>query len=101
NFDAKVRRESFEPIDLFYAHVGGMDAFARGAEIAARIRKDGVLSDFVAKRYASYDDGIGKQIEEGSVSFADLETYMLEKGDSAANTSGRQEWIENVINDYI
>ncbi|MCA9007842.1 MAG: xylose isomerase, partial [Planctomycetaceae bacterium] len=101
NFDAKVRRESFEPIDLFYAHIGGMDAFARGAKIAAQIRKDGVLSDFVAKRYASYDEGIGKQIEEGSVSFADLETYMLEKGDSAANMSGRQEWIENVINDYI
>ena len=101
NFDAKVRRESFEPIDLFYAHVGGMDAFARGAKIAAQIRKEGVLSDFVAKRYASYDEGIGQQIESGSVSFSDLETYMLEKGDSAPNLSGRQEWIENVINEYL
>ena len=101
NFDAKVRRESFEPIDLFYAHIGGMDAFARGARIASQIRKDGILSDFVSKRYASYDEGIGAQIEAGSVNFSDLEAYMLEKGDSAPNSSGRQEWIENVINDYI
>ncbi len=101
NFDAKVRRESFEPIDLFYAHVGGMDAFARGARIAAQIRKDGILSDFVSTRYGSYDAGIGKKIESGDVSFSDLETYMLEKGDSSPNLSGRQEWIENVINDYL
>src|SRR5437763_11481321 len=66
NFDAKVRRESFEPVDLFYAHIGGMDAFARGTKIAAAIRRDGVLSDFVKKRYRSYDDGIGQKIESGS-----------------------------------
>ncbi len=51
NFDAKVRRESFEPIDLFHAHIGGMDAFARGLRIAAEIRKDGILQDFVEHRY--------------------------------------------------
>jgi xylose isomerase len=101
NFDAKVRRESFEPIDLFHAHVGGMDAFARGLKIAAKIRADGVLSDFVQDRYGSYDSGIGQQIEEGSVGFADLERYMLEKGNPDPNQSGRQEMLENIINEYL
>lgn len=101
NFDAKVRRESFDPVDLFHAHIGGMDAFARGAKIAARIRADGVLDEFVQQRYSSFDAGIGKQIEEQSVNFTDLEKYMLDKGEAAPNTSGRQEWIENLINQYI
>ena len=65
NFDAKVRRESFEPVDLFYAHIGGMDAFARGLKIAAAIRKDGRLANFVKQRYSSWDSGIGAKIEAG------------------------------------
>lgn len=101
NFDAKVRRESFEPVDLFHAHIGGMDAFARGAKIAAAIRKDGVLNDFVKNRYSSYDDGIGAKIEAGEVGFAELETYMLDKGEPTKNVSGRQEMLENIINEYI
>ncbi|MEX0728979.1 MAG: xylose isomerase [Planctomycetaceae bacterium] len=101
NFDAKVRRESFEPIDLFYAHIGGMDAFARGAKIAAAIRKGGVLKDVVKQRYSSYDGGLGKQIEKGKASFADCEAYMLKQGQPAGNQSGRQEFLENVINDYL
>ncbi|HWL10092.1 MAG TPA: xylose isomerase [Planctomicrobium sp.] len=101
NFDAKVRRESLDPVDLFHAHIGGMDAFARGAKIAAAIRKDGILKEFVADRYSSYDSGIGKEVESGKASFADLERYMLEKGEATPNTSGRQEWIENVINRYL
>jgi len=101
NFDAKVRRESFEPIDLFHAHVGGMDAFAHGLKIAAKIRADGVLKDFVKQRYASWDTGIGQKIETGSAGFVDLEKYVLEKGDAAPNVSGRQEMLENIINRYI
>ncbi len=101
NFDAKVRRESFEPIDLFHAHIGGMDAFARGLKIAAAIRADNVLSDLVRDRYASYDSGIGAEIESGDLTLADLETYMLEKGEADPNHSGRQELIENLINQYI
>ncbi|MFG0332882.1 MAG: xylose isomerase [Maioricimonas sp. JB049] len=101
NFDAKVRRESFEPIDLFHAHIGGMDAFARGAKIAAAIRKDGVLDDFVSQRYGSWDEGIGKQIEDCSATFDSLEAYMLEKGEAAPNASGRQEMLENIINQYL
>jgi len=101
NFDAKVRRESFEPLDLFYAHVGGMDAFARGTKIAARIRADGVLEKFVEQRYRSFDSGIGQKIDSGKFTFAELEKYMLDKGEAAANESGRQEYLENVINDYL
>jgi xylose isomerase len=101
NFDAKVRRESFEPIDLFHAHLGGMDAFAHGLKIAARIRADGVLKDFVKQRYASWDSGIGQKIEAGTAGFEDLERYVLEKGDAAPNASGRQEMLENIINRYL
>src|SRR5882762_5945804 len=79
NFDAKVRRESFEPIDLFHAHVGGMDAFARGLKIAAAIRKDGRLAEFVKQRYSSWNAGIGEKIEKGKVGFKELEAYMLKK----------------------
>jgi xylose isomerase len=100
NFDAKLRRESFEPIDLFHAHIGGMDAFAHGLKVAAAIRKDGVLKDFVKQRYASWDTGIGTEIEKGSATFETLEKYMLEKGEVTPNVSGRQEYLENVINRY-
>lgn len=101
NFDAKVRRESFEPVDLFYAHVGAMDAFAQGLRIAAAIRKDGALADIVKKRYASWDTGIGAEVEAGKADFASLEAYMLKKGEADKNVSGRQELIENIINRYI
>jgi xylose isomerase len=101
NFDAKVRRESFEPVDLFHAHVGGMDAFAQGLKIAAAIRKDGVLRDLVKQRYASWDSGVGSEIESGKASFETLEAHMLKQGDAAKNVSGRQEMIENVINRYF
>jgi xylose isomerase len=101
NFDAKVRRESFEPIDLFYAHIGGMDAFARGLKIAAAIRADGVLADFVKQRYSSWDSDLGKEIESGKSSLAALEKYMLAKGEAAPNASGRQEMLENLINQYL
>ena len=101
NFDAKVRRESFEPVDLFHAHIGGMDAFARGLKIAAAIRKDGRLAEFVKQRYSSWDSGIGAKIEAGKSSFADLEAYMLRKGDISPNSSGRQELLENIINELL
>jgi xylose isomerase len=101
NFDAKVRRESFEPVDLFHAHIGGMDAFARGLKIAAAIRADGALEQIVRERYASWDAGVGAEIEGGKHSFESLSKWMLQKGEAAANRSGRQEMIENLINDYL
>ena len=101
NFDAKVRRESFEPVDLFHAHIGGMDAFAHGLKIAAAIRKDGFLKSFVKERYASWDSGIGAEIESGKANFTSLEAYMLKKGNPDKNTSGRQEMLENYFNRFI
>ena len=101
NFDAKVRRESYEPVDLFHAHIGGMDAFARGLKIAAAIRADGRLEAFVKNRYRSWDSGIGKKIESGKANFKTLETYILKKGEVTKNESGRQEFLENLINEFI
>ncbi len=101
NFDAKVRRESFEPIDLFHAHIGAMDAFARGLKIAAAIRADGALDEMLTARYSSWDSGLGAQIESGELGFEELERLMLEKGEPAANESGRQELFENVVNRFI
>ena len=101
NFDAKVRRESFEPEDLLHAHIGGMDAFARGLKIAAAIRKDGRLAEFIKQRYSSWDSGLGRRIEQGKESFESLETYMLKKGEADPNASGRQEFLENLINEFI
>ena len=101
NFDAKVRRESFEPIDLFHAHIGGMDAFARGLKIAARLRADGVVDGIQKNHYQSWDEGLGAEIESGQHSLASLESVMLEQGEITPNRSGRQEMIENLINVYL
>ncbi len=78
-----------------------MDAFARGLKIAAAIRKDGRLAEFVKRRYSSWDSGIGNKIEKGKVGFKELEDYLLNKGDIAPNTSGRQEFLENLINEFL
>ncbi|HMO13416.1 MAG TPA: xylose isomerase [Pirellulaceae bacterium] len=101
NFDAKVRRESIDPIDLFYAHIGGMDAFARGLKIAAAIRADGGLNKLIDARYSSWNDELGKAIENGEHDFATLEKLMLERGGVSKSFSGRQEMLENFINRFI
>ncbi len=100
NFDAKLRRGSTDALDLFHAHIGGMDAFARGLLTAHQIMEDGVLADFVARRYAGYDSGLGRRIMDGEVDFADLEEYIRKAGEPAP-VSGRQEYLENLINTYI
>ena len=101
NFDAKVRRESFQPDDLFYAHIGGMDTFAKGLKIAAAMRADGQLARMLADRYQSWDSGLGADIEKGKHTLESLEKLMLEKGEAAPNTSGRQELFENVVNRFV
>jgi xylose isomerase len=101
NFDAKVRRESFEVEDLLHAHIGGMDAFAKGLKVAAKMRADGALENFIKQRYSSWDSGIGSSIEQGKESFESLEKYMLAKGEATPNSSGRQEMLENILNDYL
>ena len=101
NFDAKVRRESFEPVDLFHAHIGGMDAFARGLKVAHAIITDGRLPAFIKDRYKTWDGELGRRIEAGDSGFQDLEAYILPKGEVTTNTSGRQEMLENLINEFI
>lgn len=100
NFDAKRRRESHEPEDLFHAHIGGMDTFARGLKAAAAIRADGILDDFVANRYSSFDSETGAAVEAGKSSLESLAQYALSK-DEPVIPSGRQEMLENLINSYI
>ena len=101
NFDAHVARESFEPVDLFHAHIGGMDAFARGLKAAVAISEDGRLDAFLQQRYASWDDGIGAKIEAGEVTMKQLADYMVEKGNPAPNASGRVEMLENLVNECL
>jgi len=100
NFDAKVRRASFEDDDLFYAYIAGMDTFARGLKVAAKLLEDKVFENFKAERYASYKDGLGKDIIEGKVGFKELEEYALKHG-ITPNKSGRQEMLESILNQYI
>ncbi|MFP4069276.1 MAG: xylose isomerase [Opitutales bacterium] len=100
NFDAKRRRESHEPIDLIHAHIGGMDAFARGLKIAAAIREDGRLADFVKERYRSFDSDLGRKIESGRCSFQELEKIALSGGEPTL-ASGRQEMLENLVNEFL
>ncbi|NLL07350.1 MAG: xylose isomerase [Clostridiaceae bacterium] len=100
NFDSKVRRGSFEPIDLFYAHIAGMDAFARGLQVAYKMIQDGKYDKFIDERYQSYKTGIGSDIVAGKVGFKELEKYALENN-SLKNTSGRQEVLEAMLNKYI
>ena len=101
NFDAKIRRESIDPVDLFHAHVGGMDAFARGLLIASEVRASGYFDKFLRERYGSWERGLGQAIEQGKHTFQSLEQLMLEQGDAAPNTSGRQELLENVFNRFM
>ncbi len=100
NFDAKIRRNSTDPEDLFYAHIGGMDAFARALIIADAILQKSEYKKFRNERYASFDSGKGKEFEEGKLSLEDLRAYAMDKGEPAVK-SGKQEWLENIINRYI
>src|SRR5690606_7655153 len=100
NFDAKIRRESTDPEDMFIAHIGGMDTFARGLLIAHDILENSPLPEFRRQRYASFDDGPGLAFESGKLSLADLREHAAKSGEPA-QISGKQEWVENLINDYI
>ncbi len=100
NFDAHVRRQSIDNVDLFYAHIGAMDAFARGLKIAAKLIKARVFDKAIKKRYAGWDTPFGKKVAAGKMDFKKLEAYILENGEPKLQ-SGRQELLENILNDYI
>lgn len=100
NFDAKVRRGSFEVDDLFYAHIAGMDTFAIGLKVANKLIEDRVFEEIIEDRYASFTEGIGLEIVEGKTDFHKLQKYALELG-GITNRSGRQERIKSVVNQYL
>ena len=98
NFDARLRRESTDLEDLFLAHIGGMDAFARGLLIAHQVLQDGRFEAFRAHRYASFDSAEGKAFEEGRLSFDDLGRHATAHPNPSV-ISGKQELIENLMAD--
>ncbi|MEI2472022.1 xylose isomerase [Peribacillus frigoritolerans] len=100
NFDAKVRRGSFEQEDLVYAHVAGMDAFARGLKVAHKLLEDRVFENIIDERYSSFKKGIGLEIVEGRANFQTLEQYAL-NNPNITNNSGRQERLKATLNQYI
>jgi xylose isomerase len=101
NFDAKLRRPSIDPEDLFFAHIGGMDTYALAFKTARRIIEEGQFEGFLADRYSSYDSGFGREIEKGKVGFAELEKLVLSKLGEPVPRSGRQEYLENMLNRYL
>jgi xylose isomerase len=100
NFDAHIRRNSVDPSDLFEAHIGGMDAFAVGLEVAQRIIDDGKLANFVKDRYASFGTPTAKKFEKGSLKFEQLAALATDYG-VIGITSGKQERLENIVNQYL
>jgi xylose isomerase len=100
NFDAKIRRNSTDAADLFYAHIGGMDAFARALITADNILKKSDYKKLRQERYSSYDSGKGKEFEQGKLSLEDMRDYAIEAGEPETK-SGKQEYFENIINRYI
>lgn len=100
NFDAKIRRNSTDAEDLFHAHIGGMDAFARALITADNILNKSDYKKLRKERYATFDSGKGNEFEEGKLSLEDLRTYAIENGEPAMK-SGKQEYLENIINRFI
>lgn len=102
NFDAKARRGSFTPEDIFYSYIAGMDTFAFGLRAAVKLIEDGRIDKFVEDRYSSWNSGIGKDIIDGKATMADLEKYALEKGEVTDSLgSGRQEMLESILNQIM
>ena len=100
NFDAKVRRTSTDLEDLFIGHIGAMDAFARGLEVAAALLENSAVSKIRAQRYQSFDHGLGQQFAQGALTLSQLRDYASDLPLVPA-TSGKQELLENVINQYL
>jgi xylose isomerase len=100
NFDAKVRRQSIDTEDLFYAHIGAMDAFARGLKNAAKMIASKKFDKAIQNRYVGWDTTFGKKVENGQLGFAELEAYTIKNGEPQIQ-SGRQELLENLLNEYL
>ncbi len=102
NFDAKVRRESFKPRDLFIGHISGMDSFAFGLKVAQRLKEDGVLEEFRRERYSSFQEDLGNKIKDPGTDFETLEEYVMKNVNEPIELeSGRQEKLKGLLNSYI
>ena len=97
NFDAKLRRQSLDRLDLFHAHIGGLDTLARSLVAAASLLEEGPLQQFVDGRYAGWNGELGRGIREGKLGLEDLYERTLETSDEPRPVSGRQEWLENRV----
>jgi xylose isomerase len=100
NFDAKTRRNSTDLVDIFYAHIGGMDAFARALLVAQAILDNGEYQQLLKERYASFDNGKGKQFAQGRLSLESMRKLAHASGEPQ-QISGKQEYYENLINKFI
>lgn len=101
NFDAKTRRGSNTYEDIFLSYISGMDAYALGLKMADKIIRDGRIDNFIKERYSSFTSGIGKKIVDGTATMTELEEYALGLGDVKTNMSGRQEYLENIMNEIM
>lgn len=101
NFDAKLRRQSLDPEDLLYAHIGGMDTCARALKAAAKMVEDGVLTSFVEERYAGWNGAEAQKMLDGGFSLAEIEAWVRKADINPQPRSGRQEYLENVVNRYV
>jgi len=100
NFDAKLRRESTDLEDMFIAHVGGMDCLARGLRAAVRLKEAGMVDKFIKDRYSSWDGDLGKKVETGLCTFDDMLEYAKLCGEPK-QISGKQEYLEQLLNSYL
>lgn len=101
NFDAKVRRQSTDRYDLFHGHIGGIDTLALALKKAARMIEDDRLDEWVKQRYAGWNEDLGQRILQGNLSLADLARYADEQGLAPVHRSGRQELLENIVNQAL
>ncbi len=101
NFDSKTRRPSYTFEDMFHAYILGMDTFALGLIKAAEIIEDGRIDNFITDRYASFNDGIGKRIVDGNTTLEELAAYAEEMGAPHLPSSGRQEYLNSVVNTIL
>ena len=101
NFDAKVRRQSIDPEDMFYGHIGGMDVTARALLIAEKMLQDGQLAQHVDARYAGWGESFGQDVLAGKMTLDAVAARVLQRDVDTAPTSGRQEYLENLLNSYL
>jgi xylose isomerase len=101
NFDAKLRRQSIDPADLFHAHIGGMDVLARGVLIAERMMADGKLKKHIDDRYNGWSGELGQKMLGGKMGLAEISDHVLERGLDPKPRSGRQEFLENLVQKYL